>query len=542
MVDRLVHARQQLTVNRRAITANKSCNSTHLFTIKKLTPWALHDQRDARYMTFGSAGLNISGRQNPCPKSSPEIRGFRDHMPSRMIENLGAASFREFLFAHRTLMLLILAAAFAARLVLVIEFPHDAVDEVRYTVPAINMLAGHGFSADVAPPYLPSEHTVPLYPIFIAGVYAVAGQDNAAVRVAQSVVDVITCLLVAFIAFNLAPGKLKSGAAFASLIIYGFLSWFTIFWTRYVLTETLAIFWTVLAVALSIWAMRGARWRWLIVGAICGLALLTRADSFLLVLAFVLFLSLQVVRVRSRQSVLALLLFCVAIPVILAPWMVRNYFALGKFQPLSNAYGRPRGEYVPVGYMIWTRTWMTDESNYHAQDLIFHAGNRDFDPSQLPLRMFDSAEERDQVIKLIAQYNQKGEMTPELSDQFGELANARIKRAPLRYYAWLPLKRTVSMWLTGFVTTNRFHMLIRILLVLPILIGGFIGLAIWARHPVVVLLALIIVTRTLCFGFLSAEARYIVEAYPLVIAGCGLTAAALVQYLIKRSTNQTDSV
>jgi hypothetical protein len=40
-------------------------------------------------------------------------------------------------------------------------------------------------------------------------------------------------------------------------------------------------------------------------------------------------------------------------------------------------------------------------------------------------------------------------MTPELSDKFRALANERIKRAPLRFYLWLPLKRAVSMWLTG---------------------------------------------------------------------------------------------
>lgn len=455
-------------------------------------------------------------------------------MPEEKHPNLDAAAFREFLVAHRRLILIIAVVALAWRLFLVIGFPHEAVDEIRYTAPAVNMLAGHGFSADVNEPYLPSEHTVPLYPSFIAAVYAIAGQNNVAVRIAQSLVDVMTCLLVAFIAFSVAPRSLRSGAVFATLLIYGFLSWFTVFWTRYVLTETLAIFWTVLAVAVSIRAMRGHRWHWLLVGAICGLALLTRADSLLLVFAFILLLTFQIVWRRRRESVAALLLFSAAISVVLAPWVVRNYLALGKFQPLANAYGRPRGEYVPLGYILWIRTWMTDESNYSAHDLIFHAGNRDFDPSQLPDRTFDSAAERERVIQLIAKYNQQGEMTPELSDQFGQLANERIERAPLRYYLWLPLKRAASMWLTGFVTSNRLHLLARISLVLPILIGGFIGLASWVRGPALVLISLIILTRTALFAFLGNEARFIVECYPLVIAGCGLTAAALMTYAGQR--------
>src|SRR6266571_2886627 len=88
-------------------------------------------------------------------------------------ESLNCPSFRKFLSAYRTPILIILLLAFGWRQVLVIGFPHDAFDEPRYTAPAINMLAGHGFSADVHEPYLPSEHTVPLYPVFIAAIYAV---------------------------------------------------------------------------------------------------------------------------------------------------------------------------------------------------------------------------------------------------------------------------------------------------------------------------------------------------------------------------------
>jgi 4-amino-4-deoxy-L-arabinose transferase-like glycosyltransferase len=299
------------------------------------------------------------------------------------------------------------------------------------------------------------------------------------------------------------------------------------------------MFLTMLAVALSIWAARGTRGRWLIVGITCGLAILTRADSVLLVFAFILFLVVQIARLRSSTGVFALLLFCTGVLLALAPWILRNYLALGKFQPLANAYGKPHGEYVPMGYLLWIRTWMTDETNYHATDLVFHPGNRDFDPRQLPDSVFDSAAEREEVSELIAKYDQVGEMTPDMSEKFRALANERIKRAPLRFYLWLPLKRVVSMWLTGFVTTNRFHLFLRILLVLPILIGGVLGLAIWARNATVVhLIGLIIFTRTALFAFIGAEARFIVEAYPLVVAACGIAGAALWRHLIAARKTQ----
>ena len=144
--------------------------------------------------------------------------------------------------------------------------------------------------------------------------------------------------------------------------------------------------------------------RWPVVGLICGVALLTRADAVLLVLAFGLFLSLQIVRQRSAKSVMSLLLFCSTIPLVLAPWIVRNYVAFGKFQPLASATGRPHGEYVPNGYIRWLGTWMTDQTYYKAYEPFLYPGLRTFDPHELPDDTFDSAEERERVFQLFARF------------------------------------------------------------------------------------------------------------------------------------------
>lgn len=448
------------------------------------------------------------------------------------LEHVKSSSFREFLSTYRSPILIVLTVAFALRVLLVVGFPKTAGDEYRYRVPAVNILAGHGFSSDVDEPILPSMHTMPLYPLFIAGVFAVFGEHNSAVRIAQSAIDLITCLLVAFVAFSLAPPSLKRPAAMAALIIYGCLCWFTISWTRYILAETLATFMTMLAVTVSVMAVRKEGRRWLAVGLICGVALLVRADSVLLVSALGLFLLFQIARFRSSKSVLNLLLFCAAIPVVLTPWIVRNYVAFGKFQPLSARGGMPRGEYVPFGYVWWIRTWMTDQTHFHAYDPFLFPGSRSFDPRELPDDTFDSAEEKAQVFALIDQYNQQGRFTVELNDQFEAIAKNRIKRAPIRFFIWLPIQRMSGMWLTGFATTNRFHMFLRILLVLPIIIGGLAGFAFWTRNSgLVTLLLLIISTRTLFFGFVNSSEHYIVEAYPLVIAACGVTTAVLWNYV-----------
>ena len=84
-------------------------------------------------------------------------------------------SFRRLFSEYRTPILLILLFAFAWRPALVFGFPHAAFDEIRYTAPALNMLAARGFSSDQSEPILPGEHTVPVYPLFIAAVYSVFG-------------------------------------------------------------------------------------------------------------------------------------------------------------------------------------------------------------------------------------------------------------------------------------------------------------------------------------------------------------------------------
>ena len=446
----------------------------------------------------------------------------------KLPERTAQASFPEFLHAYRRTILIILLFALGWRLVWVLGFPREAGDEKRYTVAAVNMLAGRGFSSDVREPILPTEHTVPGYPLFIAAVYTVCGQNNSAVRVAQSAIDLITCLLVAFISFRLAPPRLRKPAAFLGLIIYGFLCWFTVSWTRYILAETLATFLTMLAVAVSTMTLQSERRRWLLVGFICGVALMVRADSVLLVGAFGLFLLIQIARLRTSKSIVNLLLFCAAIPLVLAPWIARNYIAFGKFQPLSSPVGVPHGEYVPGGYLLWIRTWMTDQTHYRVFHPVLFPGSRSFDPHELPDGAFDNSEERERVLQLMDRYNETGRFTPAMNDEFQALAKARIKRAPIRFFVWLPIQRIAGMWLTGFATTNTFHRFLRIALVLPILIGGIVGFAFLSQNPKLVqLLLLIILTRTLFFGFLNSSEHYIVEAYPPVIAACGVTCAFL---------------
>ena len=440
----------------------------------------------------------------------------------------------------------ILLLALAVRVGFVVAFP-DPLAETRYRPIAVNILEGNGFSSDASAPYRPSEAATPAYPLFIAAVYATFGRTVYALTVSQIFLDLGTCLLVAFVAFSLAPERLKSSAALWALAIYGIFAWPAFVWVARVYAETLTIFFSTVAIALCALALRGGSRRyWFGAGIACGLAILTRPDSVLLLVAIVLFLLIQLARERQRHFASSFFAFCIAVGLILAPWVIRNYVSLGKFQLLASEYGHPHDVYFPTGYLWWLRTWIKDETHFdYAFNPAWFPESTFFDLERLPPGAYDSEEERVRLAGLISRFNQARLITPDMDQEFRDLASERIKRAPLRFFVLLPLYRTASMWLTGFSTshTTAHVLILRILSVLPIHLAGVLGLAfMWRRHPLAMLLALIALVRT---GFMAyhyaPETRYMAEIYPTIIAACGVTVAALWSYFLA-STGSPASV
>jgi len=453
--------------------------------------------------------------------------------------------FRDFLKSCRWRILTVFLLAYVVRLMFWVIFPPNLTSNdsgLRYLPTAINILNGNGFSLDTTPPFSPSEACVPLYPLFIAAVYAVFGSKPVAVVAVQIVLDLFTCLLVAFVSFNLAPPQLKKLSGVSSLVIYGVFSWFTFFWTVSLLTETLAIFLTMLTIALCISAMRNGRksiWSWCGAGLSCGLAILTRPDSLLLAAAVILFVSIRLLVHRSWKQSTSILSFCLAVALTLTPWTVRNYLAFNKFQPLASEWAFTEGGYMPINYLYWIKTWMKDETYfYYVFNQAFIPGTEPFEPEKLPDDIFDSVEERQRVTALMEKYNQTLYFTPEIDEEFRLISDERVKRSPLRFFIALPLKRTASLWLTGFATRHPHNkvLILRILSVLPIIIGGIAGFILCFRQSsLAAFLLSIIIIRTIFLAYHYApETRYIVEVYPAMIAACGVSVATVWLIILRR--------
>ncbi|MDQ3746666.1 MAG: glycosyltransferase family 39 protein, partial [Acidobacteriota bacterium] len=197
--------------------------------------------------------------------------------------------------------------------------------------------------------------------------------------------------------------------------------------------------------------------------------------------------------------------FAAATVLLMLPWTIRNERVFQVFQPLAPFYATMPDEFVPRGYHRWVRTWIDDPR--YIDPLLWKLDQKPIRIGQIPDKAFDSPEERARVAALLDRYNQtppaaqgdnsddaektgadsdkdgqdeneagddgndedessddsgddqqdedEGQgsaesqnvrMTPEIDAEFARLADERVRRAPARYYLWLPLKRAAALW------------------------------------------------------------------------------------------------
>jgi hypothetical protein len=242
----------------------------------------------------------------------------------------------------------------------------------------------------------------------------------------------------------------------------------------------------------------------------------------------------------------------------LAPWTLRNWRDFHVVQPLAPRYATDPGQFVPLGFQRWMKTWIADYVS--VAEIYWPLDEETIDISRAPLRAFDSNGERQAVASLFARYNVARQWTPELDRALGEIAARRIAEHRLRYYLWLPALRMADMWLrprTEMLGVNdrwwrveedpggaAVAMALGALNLFYVAAAALGILALWRRRgaaasgltrpPWGVLLAFVMV-RTLFLGTLeNPEPRYTLECYPVVL----VLAAALFAGARLRSRRQ----
>lgn len=199
-------------------------------------------------------------------------------------------------------------------------------DGREYNRLAINVIENHIFSADSIPPYQPEHSRPPLYPLFIAMLYAILGKHPLLVVSAQVMVGALTVILLFLLALRITASEKLS---FIASLLFA-LSPNVSFFSAQLLTETLFSFLLLFAFYFFIAYIQHRKTHHLLISAFAlGLSTLTRVVSLYLPIFLVIFL-MYLYRKEISKLVIPTLLFLAMYYVTLSPWYARNFVVFKK--------------------------------------------------------------------------------------------------------------------------------------------------------------------------------------------------------------------
>lgn len=344
--------------------------------------------------------------------------------------------------------LLATIAGVALRLYFVFRHPHIAGDTWVYGDIAKNWLDHGIFGVTDNDAVRPTLIRLPGYPGFLAVMFAVFGREHyTAVMVAQALIDTNTCLVIAGLALEL----MNARAAKAAYLLAA-LCPFTASYAAAPLSETLAICCVAHALYYGMRALKEmeqdapATRLWAIAGLWSAAGIFMRPDNGLVLPAMGLALLVIFFRkANKKQVVFAGILLAITSLGPLVPWAVRNWRVFHVWQPLASRYANDPGEFLPRGFNHWVKTWMADFVS--VEEVYWKVSGEPIDPQQLPQRAFDSREEYEKTLAVIARYNQQLYIDPQMDAEFEAIARQRQEHSRLRYLVGLPFLRTADMWL-----------------------------------------------------------------------------------------------
>jgi hypothetical protein len=462
-----------------------------------------------------------------------------------------------------------LAVGLCLRLFFVLKFPADSGDTALYEELATNWVKQHAYALDLHGALTPVDVRMPGYPAFLALIYVLTGRSGEAARLwvmlTQVVADLLSCLVIAVLGAGLLILADRGGSVkrvFTAGLWMAALCPFTANYTAAVLTETLAMFSSAIAMLLLVGVAANSHdlvfpkprrswegiwsqdFRFLAAssGIVVGLGTLFRPESPLLLVAawvgsaFALLLHGQV-----RHLLRIVLYTSVGCALPLVPWAIRNAVTLHEVQILAPKFSTLPGEIVPYGFMAWEKTWL-----YRVSDCYLVPWKLNEEPINvegIPARAFDSPEEQQRVAAILAQYNEQLTLTQEGDGAFAQIARERAARHPLRTYVWIPAARAAVIWFTPRIellpisgnvfplakmydedpADQGFTILLFLLNILYLGLGFWGAVKLWrsstAVLPAVAFLIIFLVVRTAFLTTLETpEPRYVLVCFPALIA------------------------
>lgn len=230
----------------------------------------------------------------------------------------------------------------------VLSCPQAAPDSGVYDRIALNLVRGLGYTFDGSTPHVVRP---PLYPFFLAGFYALVGQNFLLVRLAQALIDSITVIFV----YKL--GKSISGrdqVGYISALIACFYPEL-VAPTAFILTETMTTFLLTAFMWFLIESIKRSRISLSLAGGVLlGLTTLCRPVT----LAFPPFLFVGLFLIYRKRWVRCWLLLCLGMAITIAPWTIRNYITFKAFIPVT----------VGAGSNLWTGSYVPWDGDFNFKD------------------------------------------------------------------------------------------------------------------------------------------------------------------------------
>ena len=451
-----------------------------------------------------------------------------------------------------------LALGLSLRLWFVVHTANISGDTLLYGDIAKNWLE-HGIYGFTQTSGLPAPTLIrlPGYPLFLVLCFRLLGSEHyTAVMLVQAVLDLLTCVLLSRLAARLFGQRAANVTLWLAALCP-----FTANYVAAPLAETL----TLACIAVAFYSLE----RWRIANSVAGdlkinrwlaplavslaYAILLRPEQGLLaaaILPAMFWITLQrptphISLIKSATPVL-LVAICTVLPLI--PWTARNWRTFHVFQPLAPRYATDPGEFVPLGFQRWYRTWAIDFAS--TEDIYWNFDGARLEISDLPTRAFDSDDQYIRTAAVLDEYDKTNLVSPAVDRRFEALAQERIHADPLRYYVALPVARLLNMTLrprtenlpislewwhwsedhvktafaTAYAALNLFYLAL-----------GSLGLRAWRRrtrdgspwndNPALAwaMIASILLRCALLLTLDNSEPRYTLEFFPILI----LTASAL---------------
>jgi 4-amino-4-deoxy-L-arabinose transferase-like glycosyltransferase len=212
-------------------------------------------------------------------------------------------------------------------------------DQLSYDALARSLLAGQGYSFTqkwypFIPANTPTAHWSFLYPLYLAGSYALTGYHPLVARLFQAILGgALICLLVYLIGRRVVDEAVGLvGAALAAG--YGYF----IYYSAALMTETFFIVLVLFSLYLSLELKeKPTLGRWISLGLALGMAGLLRQTGLLFVpfLLLWLFWELKKGGVRWWHFTIPV----IVIILLIIPWTLRNYLIYHQFLPLNSNAG-----------------------------------------------------------------------------------------------------------------------------------------------------------------------------------------------------------